>query len=98
MVADIEEWEQMDASEIYAKRLNAKKVKTPMSGKKFILLVSDGTVKLSRGESQTLRAERRITSYSTEIYRRYQDYRYILGCDVGENIDDYWNVDGDREL
>ena len=22
----------------------------------------------------------------------------ILGCNAGENIDDYWNVDGDREL
>ena len=48
--------------------------------------------------SQTARAERRIISYSTEIYRRYQVYRYILGCNVGENNDDSWNVDGDREL
>ena len=30
MVADIEELEQVDASEIYAKRLNAKEVLTPM--------------------------------------------------------------------
>ena len=53
----------------------------------------------SRGtQSQTVRAERRIISYSTEIYRRHQDYRYIVGCNAGENIDDYWNVDGDREL
>ena len=53
----------------------------------------------SRGtQSQTLRAARGIISYSTELYRRYQDYRYILGCNVGEHIDDYWNVDGGREL
>ena len=31
LVADIEELEQMDASEIYAKRFNAKEVLTPMS-------------------------------------------------------------------
>ena len=34
--------------------------------------------------SQTLRAERRIISYSTEICRRYQNYRYILWCNAGE--------------
>ena len=32
------------------------------------------------------------------IFRRYQNYRYILGCNLGENIEDYWNVEGDREL
>ena len=32
LVADIEELEEMDASEIYAKRINAKEVLTPMSG------------------------------------------------------------------
>ena len=54
LVADIEELEQMDASEIYAKRLNAKEVLTPMSGEKFIFPIADGTVKLSGGE-QVLR-------------------------------------------
>ena len=36
MVADIEEVEQIDASEIYAKRLNAKKVSTLKGGEKYI--------------------------------------------------------------
>ena len=49
LVADIEELEQMDASEIYAKRLNAKEVLTPTSGDNFIFPVADGTVKLSGG-------------------------------------------------
>ena len=35
MVADIEELEKMDASEIHARRLNAKEVQTPMRGEKF---------------------------------------------------------------
>ena len=45
-----------------------------------------------------MHAERRIISYSAEIYRRCQKYSYITGCNAGENVDDYWNVDGDREL
>ena len=31
-------------------------------------------------QSQIVRAERIIISYSTEIYRRYQHYKYIFGC------------------
>ena len=54
MVADIEELEEMDASELYARKLNAKEVLTPMSGEKFIFPIADGTVKLS-GENQVLR-------------------------------------------
>ena len=133
----------MDASEIFAKRLNAKEAFTPMSGEKFIFPTAHGKVKLSGGDqvlrtstsirdspdrgeeqgnlqgesdgssspflrdsswydgkamkcfflvhfgqlylpsprgtqSQTVRAERRIISYSTEIYRRYQDYGYNI--------------------
>ena len=47
-VADIEDLEKMDACEIYAKRLNAKEVLTPMKSEKFIF--PDGTVKLSGGD------------------------------------------------
>ena len=45
MVADIEELEQMDASELHARRLTAKEVLTPMKGENFIFPVADGTVK-----------------------------------------------------
>ena len=41
MVADIEELEEMDASEFHAQRLNAKEVSTPMSGEKFIFPIAD---------------------------------------------------------
>ena len=54
MVADIKELEQMDASKICAKRLNAKEVLTPISGEKLICPVADRTVKLSGGD-QVLR-------------------------------------------
>ena len=51
---DIEELEQTDASEINARRLNAKEVSTPMSGEKCMFPIADGTVKLS-GRDQVLR-------------------------------------------
>ena len=50
LVADVEELEKMDASEIHAKRLNAKEVLTPMSGEKIIFPIADGTVKLPGGD------------------------------------------------
>ena len=53
-VADIEELEEMDASELHARRLNAKEVLTPVEGEKFISPGADGTVKIS-GEGQDLR-------------------------------------------
>ena len=54
MIADIEELEQMDASELHARRIVAKEVLTPMEGEKFIFSVADGTVNNS-GEYQDLR-------------------------------------------
>ena len=50
MVADIEVLEEMDVSEIYAKRLIAKEVLTPMNGEKYIFPIADGTVKLTGGD------------------------------------------------
>ena len=46
MVANIEELEMMDASEIHAKKLNAKGVLTPKKGGNLIFTVADGTVKI----------------------------------------------------
>ena len=45
-VADIEKLEEMDASEIHARRLNAKEVLTFMSGEKFIFPIADRTVNI----------------------------------------------------
>ena len=41
MVADIEELQTMDASEIYSKRLNVKEVIIPKRNAKFIFPVAD---------------------------------------------------------
>ena len=50
VVADIEVLEQMDASELHARRLNAKEVLTHMKGETFTFPVADGTVKISGGD------------------------------------------------
>ena len=40
----------MDASEMHARRLNAKEVSTPMTHEKFVFPVADGTVKNRGGD------------------------------------------------
>ena len=54
MVMDLEELEEMDASEIDAKRLNAKEVTLPQSGENCKLPVADETVQ-PHGEDRGLR-------------------------------------------
>ena len=49
-------------------------------------------------QSQTVHAERRNISYSKEVHRRYQNNMYITGRFVGEKLEDYCNVDGEKEL
>ena len=66
-VADIEELEQMDASEIHAKRLNAKEVLTPMNGEKLTFPVADGTVKIF---GRTASANIHLKSRSSGTRRR----------------------------
>ena len=53
LVADLEELETMDASEIYSKRLNAKEVIFPQKGE-FTFPIADGRIK-TPGEDQALR-------------------------------------------
>ena len=50
LVADIEELETMDASEIYSKRLNAKDLIFPKENGKFIFPFAHGRVKLLGGD------------------------------------------------
>ena len=49
-LADIEELETMDASEIYSKRLNAKEVIFPKENGKFIFPAADGRIKFPGGD------------------------------------------------
>ena len=52
LVADTQELEKMDASEIHTKRLNAKEVSTPMNGNNLKFPIADGTVNVSRGDQR----------------------------------------------
>ena len=47
MIPEIEELENMDASEIFLRRINAKEVSITLKGEEFIFPVADGTAKLS---------------------------------------------------
>ena len=52
LIAHIEELEQMDASELHTRRLNAKQVLTPMRGDNFKFPVADGTFEISGGDQR----------------------------------------------
>ena len=65
MVADIQELEEMDASEIHARRLNAKEVFTPMKCDHVILPVAEGSVKTS-GRDRRLKPSTLIRDHPTE--------------------------------
>ena len=77
VVADIEELEEMDASELHARRLNAKEVLTPQRIGNFIFLVADGTVKIfGRGQrlrTSTLTRDRPKRSEEQEILQGNSD-------------------------
>ena len=54
MVAIVEELEALDATELHARRFNAKEVLTPLKGDNFMFPVADGKIKVS-GRDQRLR-------------------------------------------
>ena len=103
MVADLEELETMDASEIYSKRLNAKEVIFPKEKGEFIFPIADGRIKLSGGD-QELRTSTLIRDHPI----RGEGQRDFLGesegspppppqdsyPDAGEEINDFWSKSG----
>ena len=102
LVADIEELETMDASEIYSKRLNAKEVIFPKENGKFIFPAADGRITLS-GRDQELRTSTLIR----ERPIRGEGHVDFLGesegslspphdsfPDAGEAMNDFWSMSG----
>ena len=102
LVADIEELETMDASEIYSKRLNAKEVIFPKENGKFVFPVAD-TNKIY-WKSQELRTSTLIRDHPI----RGESQRDFLGeserspppppqdslPDAGEKMNDFWSMSG----
>ena len=152
LVADLEELETMDASEIYSKRLNAKEVIFPKEKVEFMFPIADGQIKPLGGD-QDLRTPTLIREHPIQgkshvdflgesegslpplhdsfpdaipgnfIFRHHVEPRVKLyspreesfpillkyidvsrtthtNLDVKQErrIDDYWNIDGSRDL
>ena len=102
MVADLEELETMDASEIYSKRLNAKEVIFPKQGE-FIFPIADGRINTLGGD-QELRTSTLIRHRDQFKEMSHVDF---LGesegslpqphdslPDAGEAIHDFWSMSG----
>ena len=102
LVADIEELETMDASEIYSKRLNAKEVIFPKETGNFIFPAADDRINLS-GRCQELRTPTLIREHPI----RGEGHVDFIGesegslppphdssLDAGEAINDFWSMLG----
>ena len=80
MIADIEELEEMDASELHARRLILKEVLTPVKGDIFIFPVADGTVKTPGGDRRlklsTLMRDRPERGEEQEVFGGQSDGLY----------------------
>ena len=105
-VADIEELEEMDESELHARRLNAKEVLTPQRSGNFTFPVADGTVKIFGREQHLItstltweRPERReeqeiLQGKSNELDSPTQNQDDSTRDDE-EAEDDFWTITGE---
>ena len=101
LIADIEELETMDASEIYSKRLNAKEVIFPKEGE-FTFPIADGRIK-TPGEDQELRTSTLIrprpiqgeghVDFLGESEGSFPQPHDSLP-DAGEAMNDFWSMSG----
>ena len=101
LIADLEELETMDASEIYSKRLNAKEVIFPKQGE-FIFPAADGRIKLFEGD-QELKTPTLIREHPIRGESQLDFLGESEGSlpppqdslpDAGEAINDFWSMSG----
>ena len=101
LIADLEELETMDASEIYSKRLNAKEVIFPKEGE-FIFPIADGRIKTPGGE-QELRTSTLVRHRPIQVESNINFLGESEGSlpqpqdslpDAGEAINDFWSMSG----
>ena len=66
LIADVEDWETLDASDIYPRRINAQEILITQKEDEFTFPEADGTAKLSRRDDEfgepTLRREQTVRS------------------------------------
>ena len=102
LIADLEELETMDASEIYSKRLDAKEVIFPQEKGKFIIPIADGRIKTLGGDqdlrTSTLVRERPIRGESQVDFLGESEGSlpppHGSFPDAGEAINDFWSMSG----
>ena len=101
LIADLEELETMDASEIYSKRLNAKEVIFPKQGE-FIFPIEDGRIKPLGGDqdlrTSTLIRQRPIRGESHLDFLGESEGSPLSPQDsyrdAGEARNDFWSMSG----
>ena len=101
LIADLEELETMDASEIYSKRLNAKEVIFPKQGE-FIFPIADGLIKTPGGDQElrtsTLVPHRPIQGESNIDFLGESEgslpQPHDSLPDAVEAITDFWSMSG----
>ena len=102
LVADLEELETMDASEIYSKRLNAKEVIFPKEKGEVIFPVADGRIKPLGGD-QELRTSTLIRPRPIQGESHFDFIGEPEGslppphdsfADAGEAMNDFWSMSG----
>ena len=100
-MADLEELETMDASEIYSKRLNAKEVIFPKQGE-FIFPIADGRIKTLGGDQElrtsTLIRPRPIQGEGHDDFLGESEGSLPQPHDslpvAGEAMNDFWSMSG----
>ena len=101
-VADLEELETTDASEIYSKRLNAKEVIFPKENGNFIFPIADGRIKHFGGDqglrTSTLTRQRPIRGKSHLDFLGESEGSlpppHDSFPDAGEAMNDFWSMSG----
>ena len=95
LIADLEELETKDASEIYSKRLNAKEVIFPKEGE-FIFPFADGRIKTPGGDQElrtsTLIRPRPIQGEGHVDFLGQQHHDSFPVA--GEAMNDFWSMSG----
>ena len=102
LIADFEELETMDASEIYSKRLNAKEVIFHQEKGKFICPIADGRIKIPGGDQElrtsTLVRHRPIQGESTVDFLGESEGSLPQPQDslpdASEAKNDFWSMSG----
>ena len=101
LIADLEELETMDASEIYSKRPNAKEVIFPKQGE-FIFPIADGRIKTPGGDQElrtsTLVGHRQVQGESNIDFLGESEGSFPQPQDsfpdASEAINDFWSMSG----